>query len=269
MSEAPVIIAVARIRLDGGTQPRCSLSSETVEEYAEALKTGAKFPPVVVFYDGESNWLADGFHRVEAHKKLGTDMMEAVVHQGDRRDAILHSVGANSEHGVRRTNADKRRAVERLLRDEEWSRWTDSEIARRCRVSHPFVGKLRRETGSPVTVSSEPARAPERQERTYVTKHGTEATMRTENIGKTPRAEAKKKAPTPQRQKPEVTPHKPEAPVPDPAAQALSDAAWHAAEAAKRIKASGRADLEPTARVLLATADRLRVEAGRAQEAAE
>lgn len=39
------------------------------------------------------------------------------------REAILFIVGANASHGLRRTNADKRRTVERLLADEEWRGW--------------------------------------------------------------------------------------------------------------------------------------------------
>jgi len=34
-------------------------------------------------------------------------------------DAVFNSVGANAEHGLRRTNADKRRAVLTLLNDDE------------------------------------------------------------------------------------------------------------------------------------------------------
>lgn len=61
-----------------------------------------------------------------------------------------------------------------LLNDEEWSKWSDSEIARRCRVSHPFVAKLRPVTGN---VSGE---------RTYTTRHGTVAQMDTSRIGSRP-----------------------------------------------------------------------------------
>lgn len=46
-------------------------------------------------------------------------------------------------HGLRRTNADKRRAVMTLLRDEEWGGWSDREIARRCGVGHQMVSPLR------------------------------------------------------------------------------------------------------------------------------
>lgn len=57
------------------------------------------------------------------------------------------------------------RAVETLLRDEEWSRWSDRRIAREAHVTHPFVIKLRE---SLVTVTSEPVPT----ERLYTDKHG-------------------------------------------------------------------------------------------------
>src|SRR5207244_1874771 len=85
----------------------------------------------------------DGFHRLEAARLVGCTELGADVRQGTQRDAVLYSVGANAQHGLRRTNADKRRAVETLLRDEEWRRWSDSEIARRCSVNHHLVAEMR------------------------------------------------------------------------------------------------------------------------------
>jgi hypothetical protein len=54
------------IRIDGGTQPRSVLNFDTIDDYAEAMKAGAKFPAVTVYYDGEIYWLGDGFHRHRA-----------------------------------------------------------------------------------------------------------------------------------------------------------------------------------------------------------
>ncbi len=73
----------------------------------------------------------------------------------------------------RRTNADKRKAVMTLLRDEEWSGWTDSEIARRCAVHHSTVAAVRSSLAN--SASEQPTT------RTYTTKHGTTATMNTAN----------------------------------------------------------------------------------------
>ena len=167
----------SQIRTDGGTQPRSRIDPDTVDEYANEMKRDAMFPPLVVFYDGEHYWLADGFHRLYAHNWAREGKpIECNVLQGTQRDAILYSVGANARHGLRRTNEDKRRAVTRLLEDDEWGRWSDNEIARRCQVSQPFVSGLR---SSLITIiSDEPA-----DERTYTTKHGTVATMNTANIG--------------------------------------------------------------------------------------
>lgn len=136
-------LAIDQIRTDGGTQPRSQLHTDLVAEYAEDMRKGEEFPPVTVFFDGQEYWLADGFHRVHAKSATGAKEVIAVVHPGSLRDAILHSVGANAAHGLRRTNADKQRAVERMLRDNTWKNWSNREIARRCGVHHQLVGNLR------------------------------------------------------------------------------------------------------------------------------
>ena len=132
------------VRLDGGTQPRQFVNEDVVNEYAEHMLEEAAFPPVDVFHDGANYWLVDGFHRYFATKKAGFLDIEATVHQGTRRDAVLFSIGANASHGLRRTNEDKRKAVLTLLEDLEWSEWSDSEIARRCHVSNMTVGRIKK-----------------------------------------------------------------------------------------------------------------------------
>jgi len=134
---------LSQIRTDGGTQPRAVIDDAVVQEYAEAMREGAKFPPVVVFNDGYDYWLADGFHRVAAAKVARFTEIDADEREGLRRDAVLYAMGANANHGVRRTNADKRRAVTTLLKDPEWMQWSDREIARRCAVDHKTVAALR------------------------------------------------------------------------------------------------------------------------------
>src|SRR6056297_19813 len=130
------MIEIDSIRMDGGTQARAGINDDTVADYAEQMEDETTvFPPIIVYHDGRDYWLADGFHRVEAWKRIGRLEVPADVRQGDRRSAILHSCAANSAHGLRRTNDDKRRAVTALLEDAEWSLWSDREIARHCRVS--------------------------------------------------------------------------------------------------------------------------------------
>jgi hypothetical protein len=142
---------VGALVMDGRLQSRTEISEETVADYAEALKGGAEFPPVLVYFDGVNYYLTDGYHRAHAHKRADKVSILCDVVQGTLRDAILHSTGVNAKHGMRRTYADKRKAVMTLLDDFEWSQWSSSEIARRCGVSPTFVSSLR-ESGAPSEV---------------------------------------------------------------------------------------------------------------------
>lgn len=190
----PNTVPVKAIRTDGGTQMRAAINWDTVYEYRDAMREGATLPPPVVYFDGEYYWVGDGFHRIAAWKlvhqmpgapgEYDTQVIDCDVRPGTRRDAVLHAAGANASHGLRRGQADKRRSVETLLRDEEWRQWSDREIARKCNVSADLVGAVRKELypPEPVTVGNDS----ERQfVRTFTTKHGTQATMQTAAIGKT------------------------------------------------------------------------------------
>lgn len=167
-------LKVSQIETRGGTQQRARVSRLVVLEYAQAMKNGAAFPALLVFFDGERYWLVDGFHRLEAARENGKRKIECEVRPGTQREAVLASIAVNSTHGLRRHANDKLRAVQTLLHDPEWSAWSDNEIARRCGVSPTFVGKVRKTLT--IHVDSE-------NERKYVTKHGTEATMNMANIG--------------------------------------------------------------------------------------
>jgi hypothetical protein len=169
-------LELEKIKYDGGTQSREEIDYEAVHEYSENID---KLPPIVVYHDGATYWLADGFHRYHAHKKLNKEVIECEIIQGSKREAILYSVGANATHGKPRTNADKRKAVLTLLKDEEWATWKQCDVAKTCNVSREFVSRLQSMLRSEGSVTCD------RSQVTYTTKHGTVATMNTANIGKT------------------------------------------------------------------------------------
>jgi hypothetical protein len=135
-------IAIDKIRTDCGTQMRAVLDEATVAEYAECIDD---LPPITVFHDGEEYYNADGFHRLAAHKQAGKFKIACAVKSGSLRDAILWACSANASHGRRRTREDKRRAVETLLRDEEWGARSDRWIADQVQVGHPLVASVREE----------------------------------------------------------------------------------------------------------------------------
>jgi ParB-like chromosome segregation protein Spo0J len=64
-------IKLADIVVDDDLQPRAGMNLETIEDYADDMRRGDQFPPVVVFSNGTgSYWLADGFHRLRAAQEL-------------------------------------------------------------------------------------------------------------------------------------------------------------------------------------------------------
>jgi ParB-like nuclease domain len=168
-------LPLSAIRADSRAQAREGRNAATIEDYREKMEDGVVFPPLAVFFDGEAHWLADGFHRFEAAQAAGRATIRCYVREGGLRDAILFSVGANTAHGLRRTNADKRRAVMTLLRDKEWRAWSDHKIAQICGVSQPFVSKLRQPVDTENVIS---------MNRTFVhPKTGRPTTMKTNQIG--------------------------------------------------------------------------------------
>ena len=152
-------VLLSRIK-DPGSQMRVEATNpDIINEYAEAMLNGDVFPPVIVYFDDTDYWLGEGFHRTGAVRKIERESITADVRKGTARDAILHGVGANATHGLRRTHADKRRAVERLLTDPEWAQWSDNKISKVANVDHKTVSKIRRElageipTGKSVGIS--------------------------------------------------------------------------------------------------------------------
>ena len=135
-------LKLSEIVTDAGTQVRAGLSEATVSDYAEALADGATFPPVVVFYDGSRYIAADGFHRVHAAIRNSGTQIECDVRKGGKGEALKFALGCNAHHGLRRTNADKRHAVELAVR--EFPNVSTVAIARMCLVGDELVAEIRK-----------------------------------------------------------------------------------------------------------------------------
>lgn len=149
------------IRTDGKTQQR-PVDDNVVKRYAAMMKDGSVFPPVEIITDGKSNFLWDGFHRYFATIKLGKNYIEANVVNGTQRDAIYLSFAANKENAFPRQPGTAKGIIEKVLKDAEWSKISQSEIARHVGVTEGFVRKVKTEieahprTGTRIEGDSEP-----------------------------------------------------------------------------------------------------------------
>lgn len=139
------------IKCDPAFHARAELKEEIVADYLEDMKRGDEFPPITVFWDGkhEAYILADGFHRMEAWRRMNeTAYVPCQVKLGTEEDARWFAICANKDNGLRRSNADKRRVVELALMHPRGVKLSDRLIARFTGVSHPTVISIRRQLES-------------------------------------------------------------------------------------------------------------------------
>jgi len=98
-------------------QVRAAMHDATVSRYADDMKNGAIFDPVVLFRERgtERYVIADGHHRVDAAKESGKQTIEAEIREGDETAALEFALGANATHGLQRTSKDIENGVRLLL----------------------------------------------------------------------------------------------------------------------------------------------------------
>ena len=111
-----------------------------VDDYAERMVEGDKFPPIVVFREGDELHVADGFHRIAAAEKNDFKDIEAEIHEGTRLDALWYALGANRQHGHRLSSRDKRCAILRAVK--EFPDKGNRAIADHIGVSESYVRKV-------------------------------------------------------------------------------------------------------------------------------
>lgn len=211
---------IREIATDRRCQARKEEDPAIVDEYAEAYRAKAKFPPIEVFIVDGAPQLVDGWHRLAAMLKAGLAWATCeVVGTGTIDEAIWRALGANQMHGIRRTNEDKRRAVRLALESPIGNEQSARVLAEHIGVSVDLVLSVRgkweaeRRLQLSVTDSCEPAEP--------VKRIGKDGRARSAPKPRTPKAEVQ----TPDSCEPEPVavdypveddvplPHEPEAPT--------------------------------------------------------
>lgn len=108
---------------------------------------GATFPPLIAFKVTDRQFpkplLVAGFHRHKGFGEAGLTECQVDLREGTFNDAWLAGWQSNVAHGLRYTNADKRKAAEMALK--LWREDSARVIAERISVSHDLVCKIRKE----------------------------------------------------------------------------------------------------------------------------
>jgi len=106
-------ILVESLRTDG-LQIRPALDLKFVtNELVPVLKEGRKFShPLTVYKDAAGiYWVADGHHRLRAHEEAQKRTALCDIIKGEFIDAFRHALGANSDHGQRRSDDTIKNAI--------------------------------------------------------------------------------------------------------------------------------------------------------------
>ena len=136
-------VDISAIQKDTSIQCRAIIDTATVNDYAERMTEGDKFPPVILYGTKDKCWIGDGWHRIMSWEQIGAVAVPAELRPGGRVEALKHALSANALHGLKRSNADKRRCVEIALK--EFADLSSRAIAEMCGVSTDLVIAVRPE----------------------------------------------------------------------------------------------------------------------------
>ena len=124
---------LSEITVDPSYQMRADpVDTDDYEVLIRKDKKTWPFPPLKCVQVDKDLLLVEGFTRWEAAQSAGRKTVPVVVLEGTREDAIREACGANAEHGFRRTQADKVKAMESAYAEITTS---PTKIAQVCKVS--------------------------------------------------------------------------------------------------------------------------------------
>jgi len=121
-----------------------SLDAKTIFEYEQIIHTVGHMDPLVIFRRGEKYTLASGWHRFAAYENCGKPTAPCEIRDGDDSEVLACAIRSNAKHGLRMTQADKRRAGDLAVTDPVLGQLSDAKIAHMLGVSTSFINICRR-----------------------------------------------------------------------------------------------------------------------------
>jgi len=110
-------LKISSLKLNYNLYPREGLDEYNITRLVEALKAGATLSPVIV--DKKTKIVIDGFHRIEAHKRLQGDRADiSVIYKeyDNIKDMFLDSVKINASQG-KMLDEDDRIHCQKIAKD--------------------------------------------------------------------------------------------------------------------------------------------------------
>ena len=143
LDPAAVEIDLEHIVADPDVQVRIlGVNPEWVAGLVAVIEAGKILEPIHVFKDGDMYYVADGFHRVAAHREADKEKIFAFVHDGDYQAVKEFARDANLKHALQLTNDDKRKILtDRVAEGHPWSEWTARDLAGELGVGKSTISR--------------------------------------------------------------------------------------------------------------------------------
>ena len=138
------LIFLNEVSIEESPKVRAALNEEVAAEYGNLYKAKVNLPVPVLYQAKGDKFLriGDGLHRITGAKAVGNKTLLCEVREGGFEEALAHALQSNTSHGLRRSQADKRRCIEAAL--DQWPKLSDTELAKRCAVDHKTVSGYRK-----------------------------------------------------------------------------------------------------------------------------
>lgn len=157
------VLKISDLTFDDTLYPRMKVGWLTAYQYAQAMKAGSVFPPILVGLFEGKHYVVDGWHRIEAMKLLKEEHVQAMVKRFKRfEDMFAEAVKMNSAHGRPLSVQEKVRIINRL---EEFE-FSKEEISQIIKVPADKIEPLKarivfKPDGTPIYLKSVVAKAVE------------------------------------------------------------------------------------------------------------
>ena len=93
-------VLIEEIFFDEDLYPRTQCNWQTSYDYSQSMKTGSKFPDIVLAVFNNRKYLVDGKHRIEACKLLKIKSIKAIIYTGWNKKKIFEeAIKYNITHG--------------------------------------------------------------------------------------------------------------------------------------------------------------------------
>lgn len=131
-------IQIQDIIFDPSLQVRSAIYPQRVEYLLDVMEASGRIPPIMVAKDSQGYVLIDGWHRMEAARRLDWTKIEAKIEDIPEEQRLFRAWKANDKSPMPPTRQERDDYIIRLAQ----LGWNQEEIAREVGLSRPRIAQI-------------------------------------------------------------------------------------------------------------------------------